>query len=93
VERAVITAQRGQLRFALPQALSHRRSAVAPTTEGTFVPEIVMRDRERANLQAALEQSGWKVSGPGGAAAALGIAPTTLNYRIRKFGLRRHAPD
>ncbi len=90
VERAVITARGGALRFDLPRV----RRPQAPQIDagsGDFVPEVVMRDRERANLLAALEQSGWKVSGEGGAAELLGLAPTTLAYRIRKFELRRDA--
>ena len=48
-----------------------------------------MRRRERRNLEIALEKAGGKVSGPGGAAELLGVKPTTLAYRIRKFKLRR----
>ena len=48
-----------------------------------------MRRRERANLLAALEQTGWKISGSGGAADLLGLKPTTLSYRIKNFGLKR----
>ncbi len=37
----------------------------------------------------ALEKSGWRVSGPSGAARLLGVKPTTLADRIKKLGLRR----
>jgi formate hydrogenlyase transcriptional activator len=36
----------------------------------------------------ALEACGGKVFGPGGAAAILGIKPTTLASRIKTFGIR-----
>ncbi len=44
---------------------------------------------ERAHIIATLEQTGWKVSGVGGAAQALGLKPTTLESRMKKLGIRR----
>jgi transcriptional regulator with GAF, ATPase, and Fis domain len=43
---------------------------------------------ERENFERALSQAGGKVSGPDGAAARLGINPSTLNSRLRALGLR-----
>jgi PAS domain S-box-containing protein len=40
-------------------------------------------------IQAALVRAAWKVTGPRGAAAALGVHPNTLRYRMRKLGLKR----
>jgi hypothetical protein len=37
----------------------------------------------------ALRLTDWRVSGPEGAAKLLGLKPTTLADRIRKFGLSR----
>jgi len=51
------------------------------------VPDAELRRREKANVLAALEQTGWKIYGPGGAAELLGVKPTTLASRIRKMGL------
>ncbi len=48
-----------------------------------------MRDFQRNNVIAALKQSNWRVSGPGGAADLLGVKPTTLADRIRTYGIRR----
>jgi len=44
---------------------------------------------ERAHIQRALEQTGWRIRGSGGAAELLGIKPTTLDSRIKKLGIRR----
>jgi transcriptional regulator with GAF, ATPase, and Fis domain len=44
---------------------------------------------ERDNLRAALEAPGGKVTGPGGAAALLGMNPNTLTSRLRALGLRK----
>ena len=38
---------------------------------------------------AALEQTGWRVSGPLGAAQLLGLKPTTLEARMKKLGIAR----
>ena len=44
---------------------------------------------QRDNIVAALEQSGWRVSGSGGAAEILGVKPTTLASRLKRFGIKR----
>ena len=53
----------------------------------TVVPDVELRRREKANVMAALEQTRWKIYGPGGAAELLGVKPTTLASRVRKMGL------
>ena len=63
-----------------------------PTTPDDRIftyPEL--KARERDNLTRALEKTGWKVSGPSGAAALLGVKPTTLNSRIKAMGLQRRS--
>ena len=54
----------------------------------TRLPRI-MAARERAQILASLEQTGWRIRGPAGAAALLGLKPTTLESRIEKLGLQR----
>lgn len=44
---------------------------------------------ERENLLAALEQTGWRVSGVGGAAELLGIPPTTVASQMKRLGVHR----
>jgi transcriptional regulator with GAF, ATPase, and Fis domain len=44
-----------------------------------------MRRREKENILKALGQSKGKIYGPDGAAAILGIKPTTLASRIKKM--------
>ncbi|MGH6819974.1 MAG: sigma-54-dependent Fis family transcriptional regulator [Methylocella sp.] len=46
---------------------------------------------ERGHILAALESTGWKVSGPNGAAGLLGLKATTLEARMRKLGIFRIA--
>ncbi len=44
---------------------------------------------QREGILHALERTGWRVSGPHGAAAALGLKPTTLESKMKKLGIRR----
>jgi transcriptional regulator with GAF, ATPase, and Fis domain len=90
IERAVITARLGSLRIDLP---SNRSAAKKPAgtdrpVESEVIPDDEMKRRERENLIAALESSGGRIYGPGGAAELLGLKPTTLSARIRKLGLK-----
>jgi PAS domain S-box-containing protein len=49
----------------------------------------LLNEDERQRIVAALEQTGWRVSGPKGAALILGIKPTTLEARMKRLGLKR----
>jgi DNA-binding NtrC family response regulator len=44
---------------------------------------------ERAHIRSVLGRTGWRIRGERGAAAILGLKPTTLEYRIKKLGLTR----
>ncbi len=90
MERALITSRGQTLRFDLGErsAPLHEPAPHAETA-GEVATDAEMRRRERQNLIAALESTGWKVSGPGGAAELMGVKPTTLAYRIQKLKLTR----
>jgi formate hydrogenlyase transcriptional activator len=45
-------------------------------------------DEERKQILAALEESGWVVAGPRGAAARLGLKRSTLQSRMQRLGIR-----
>jgi len=93
IERAVILARGGPLEFELPTEPSHASSAPpkpsSPEAEPEILTEIELRQRERQNLLAALNKTGWKIKGPHGASELLGVKPTTLLFRIKKMGLKR----
>jgi formate hydrogenlyase transcriptional activator len=48
-----------------------------------------LKDNERRHILWALEKTGWKVRGKGGAAELLGIPASTLAFRMGKVGIRR----
>ena len=93
IERAVITDRGGPLSFDLPE----RGTPPLTTTASTAAPDVMseeeMKRFERDNVLRALEQTEWHVYGSRGAAALLGIKPTTLASRIKRMGLtRRYDP-
>ena len=77
IERAVILSESSTLQ--VPVGAAPVPKAAAPTLAAT----------ERAQILAALTQTGWRIRGPAGAAALLGLKPTTLESRIKKLGLQR----
>jgi DNA-binding NtrC family response regulator len=92
IERAAIFAQGGALDFDLPVTGVDPNSIVLQDrneAEVEYLTDAEMRRRERENLFAVLQSTGWKIKGVDGAAELLGIKPTTLISRIEKMGLKR----
>ena len=52
---------------------------------------VTLEELERDHIVRALEHTHWRVSGDKGAAAMLGIKPTTLEARMKKLGIERAA--
>src|SRR5262249_10486070 len=50
-----------------------------------------LEDMERGHILGVLTRTGWKVHGEHGAAAILGMNPSTLRSRIKRLGIRRPA--
>ena len=50
---------------------------------------ITLQENERRHILWALEQTGGKIHGPGGAAELLDVHPNTLAFRIKKLGIQR----
>ena len=48
-----------------------------------------LEEYERQYILQVLEETGWVIKGPRGAAEVLGLHPSTLNHRIRKLGIVR----
>ena len=92
IERAVILSSGNVLRLeaSLPGAATGGPDTTPDSPDAAeFLTEQEMREFQKNNTIAALEQAKWRVSGAGGAADLLGIKPTTLADRIRTFGIRR----
>ncbi|MBV9274743.1 MAG: sigma-54-dependent Fis family transcriptional regulator [Verrucomicrobia bacterium] len=96
IERAVIFAEGGPLEFDVPKSESSFNLASCRPKDGDHVePEYLtepeIRRRERKNVFAVLQKTGWKIKGANGAAELLGVKPSTLISRIAKMGLARPA--
>jgi transcriptional regulator with GAF, ATPase, and Fis domain len=44
---------------------------------------------ERDLIRQVLEKTGWRIEGKNGAAIILGLNPSTLRFRMRKYGIVR----
>ena len=55
-------------------------------------PRQTLADAERELILQTLETKGWTIKGPKGAAAALGLNPSTLYSRMKKLGIRPPGP-
>jgi PAS domain S-box-containing protein len=82
IERSAIVSHGGKLVVDIrnPSAPSVRSAA-------TLLTEADIEQIRIVNTIACLKEAGGRVSGPDGAAALLGIRPTTLYSRIQKLGL------
>jgi DNA-binding NtrC family response regulator len=95
IERALILAENGVMYLDLPAVRNPAGIAAAPQSASVgsacaeVLSDIEFRQRECGNVLAALNKTGWKIHGPGGTAELLGLKPTTLISRIKKFGLVR----
>jgi formate hydrogenlyase transcriptional activator len=81
VERAMITCRSRTLEVPLPNA------AVSAAVRPDASLEVI----ERRHIESVLTQTGWRISGRGGAAEILGLKRTTLQSRMKKLGIRRPA--
>jgi len=83
IERAVITSQGAALRV-LDRFETPRLAGEAPGQEVKALGEM-----ERDHIVQVLQKTGWRIEGKAGAAVILGLNPSTLRGRIRKYGIRR----
>jgi formate hydrogenlyase transcriptional activator len=97
IERAVLLSPGKELRIPIselkPPALSANGNVSADlalfSPSPTPVPITTMEEAERQHILRALRQTEWRIAGPKGAAAILGMKRTTLQARMRKLGVRR----
>jgi transcriptional regulator with GAF, ATPase, and Fis domain len=85
LQRAVILSKGARLRLDIALADLPAPAAAASDFDK---PEMILtdrecRERERANLMKALKRADGRIYGQGGAAALLGLNPTTLASRLR----------
>jgi len=80
IERAIITSQGSAL-----QVLDRFETFHKQSTEDLKI----LADVERDHILQALQKTSWRIEGKNGAAILLGINPSTLRARMRKYGIHR----
>ncbi|HEY6404168.1 MAG TPA: sigma 54-interacting transcriptional regulator [Blastocatellia bacterium] len=104
VERAVLSADCPILKIVPPSiriepaiSIIDRPSELAENA--TAMPEngsrrlMSLAENEEAHIRMVLRHTGGRISGSRGAAAILGVPPSTLRSRIKKLGLKIHFED
>ncbi len=94
IERAMIVSDGRTLEIELPFLAGGRppmpaASAARPEPAEPASDGLTLAESQRRHILAVLERTGWRVSGKNGAAALLGLKPTTLESRMAKLGIKR----
>jgi formate hydrogenlyase transcriptional activator len=86
IERSVVVHQRGNLsvKRCCVSAQPFHRSPVRQSFRRSTI-------EDRNMIDSALAEAGGRVSGPSGAAALLGIPPSTLESRIRSMNINKYS--
>jgi transcriptional regulator with GAF, ATPase, and Fis domain len=80
----VILANDGVLPNPLPSG--RRKAFITPPVPNT------LSDAQRAVILQTLDEVGWVVGGPKGAAVKLGVRRTTLIHKMKRLGIRKPRP-
>jgi transcriptional regulator with GAF, ATPase, and Fis domain len=98
IERAAISSDAGPIEVPLgllaffepAESASPRARAEAGISEPKPREEVrTLAEVERAHITRALEQTRWRLAGPDGAGALLGMHPNTLRHRMKKLRIER----
>ena len=89
IERAVILSGSGKLKVEL--SLSHHsKPPKKKVNENIVLTEKEQKNSEKSNIISALKTCKGKVSGPDGIAELMGVKPTTMYSRLKKYGINAH---
>ncbi|MGR9108121.1 MAG: sigma-54 interaction domain-containing protein [Gammaproteobacteria bacterium] len=92
IERAIILTDQSLIEIEsemLPEPNAAGLSAGNPASDNDSTLEEV----ERQHILSVLEKARWVIEGPNGAAQILGLNASTLRYRIKKLGIKRHSRE
>jgi len=88
IERSVILCDTED--FSLDGTWLSRETRGADPTTRRLANKQAAQAEEKAAIEAALAETQGRVSGPAGAAAKLGMHPSTLDAKIRSLGINKH---
>ena len=86
IERAVILSESDT--FAVDETWLKQEPSQVPRPAAALSGELLQQ--ERSMIEAALEESRGRVSGPSGAAAKLGVPTRTLDSKIKRLGIDKY---
>jgi formate hydrogenlyase transcriptional activator len=95
IERAVLLSPGKELRVPLSELKADANSSANVSADLSLfspspsAPMATLEEAERQHILRALRRTEWRIAGPKGAAAILGMKRTTLQARMRKLGIRR----
>lgn len=93
VERAVITCQSGKITLDIPFHTQHTETGSAEShaseDQDRVLTNLELKKIEKKNIFTTLQQTGWKIYGTGGAADLIGLKPTTLVSKIKKYNIKK----
>jgi formate hydrogenlyase transcriptional activator len=80
IERSVILTRTSSLHVPVAELMPNGSAAA-----------VTLAETEREHILRALDKANWRIAGPRGAAAALGLKRTTLYSRMRKLSIGRQS--
>ena len=83
IERAIILSDGSLLEIDPEQFSSSAEAVVKSPQPGAASLDSITKE----HITAVLEQAGWTIEGPKGAAEILNMKPSTLRYRMKKLGI------
>ncbi|MDH3532874.1 MAG: sigma 54-interacting transcriptional regulator [Gammaproteobacteria bacterium] len=90
IQRALISSSSPVLQLADPLEVgTARQSDDLPQVLSTNIANL--RIVEREHILSVLDETGWKIAGDAGAAARLGLPPSTLRSKMKKLSIFRPA--
>jgi len=82
IERAVISSSGSTINFVFDISLNKTQAESKEVVK-------TLAEIEKEHIEKVLSLTGWRVSGPKGAANLLGVKPSTLRFRMKKLGITR----
>jgi formate hydrogenlyase transcriptional activator len=91
IERGLITSRSSQLEpgewLPVPVGVQLEKNISHPAEQ--ILPGLLLEEVERTHILQVLNTTRWKIRGADGAAALLGLNPTTLEARMKKLAISR----
>ena len=94
IDRAAVVSTGSWLELPERWAVSIRPFSSAADFSRSIKPaprERTLAELQRSHILQVMQQTGWRVEGPKGAARILGLNPSTLRSRLLKLGIRKES--